>query len=234
MIPWYADGDGDGHGAGEPVAVACDAPPGAVDNADDCDDALLDVHPGADELCNGLRDDDCDGLRDEYSPANVECGPCGLAEHDGATYWACLGAGAFLPAEADCQTRGATVHLANLADDAERQFVRGLAVARLPPMTTTLHFWVGLRLTDALWTDCKGHPEPAAWLALDGQPVTYLAWRTGEPNNYSCDPLCKPKSLADPSCPREMCVELADAAQAFYNDQPCYAAMAGHVCKAPL
>ena len=59
---FYADSDGDGYGDG--VALeACEAPPGHVDNADDCDDSNPDIYPGAVEWCNGL-DDDCDGAID--------------------------------------------------------------------------------------------------------------------------------------------------------------------------
>ena len=45
------DGDGDGHGD-----LAC--------GGDDCDDGDADIHPGADEYCNGV-DDDCDATVDE-------------------------------------------------------------------------------------------------------------------------------------------------------------------------
>ena len=61
---WYADRDGDGYGNGEHVHDGCDPPDGHVDNQDDCQDDLAEVHPGAIELCNGL-DDDCDGLIDD-------------------------------------------------------------------------------------------------------------------------------------------------------------------------
>jgi len=47
-----ADADGDGYGDGND----CFGP--------DCDDTSADVHPGVDEVCNGI-DDDCDGDIDE-------------------------------------------------------------------------------------------------------------------------------------------------------------------------
>ncbi len=59
---WAADAictDADGDGYND---VAC--------GGDDCDDADIDVYPGADEYCNGL-DDDCDGTVDEDDALDV-------------------------------------------------------------------------------------------------------------------------------------------------------------------
>ena len=62
-----ADADGDGH-----QDEAC--------GGDDCDDANQYVHPGAEEMCNGL-DENCDGVPDDgfdfmRDPKN--CGSCGF------------------------------------------------------------------------------------------------------------------------------------------------------------
>jgi len=61
---WYADADGDGYGGDRFTTVACDFPTGYQPFSDDCDDGDPDVHPGADERCNGV-DDDCDDDIDE-------------------------------------------------------------------------------------------------------------------------------------------------------------------------
>jgi hypothetical protein len=61
---WYADTDADGFGDPAASAAACQAPPGHLADASDCDDTTDDVAPGAWELCNG-RDEDCDGQVDE-------------------------------------------------------------------------------------------------------------------------------------------------------------------------
>ncbi len=61
---WYADDDGDGYGDPDETYAACEAPPGYVDDALDCDDDDEDIHPGGTEICND-QDDDCDGDVDE-------------------------------------------------------------------------------------------------------------------------------------------------------------------------
>lgn len=57
---WYGDGDGDGYGAAGDLVSACEAPPGYVSDASDCDDASAQVYPGADEICGDGRINDCD------------------------------------------------------------------------------------------------------------------------------------------------------------------------------
>ncbi|MBK7876946.1 MAG: putative metal-binding motif-containing protein [Planctomycetes bacterium] len=61
---FHRDADGDGFGDPSLTTLACSAPSGFVADATDCDDANGAVHPGAQELCNGI-DDDCDLLVDE-------------------------------------------------------------------------------------------------------------------------------------------------------------------------
>ena len=61
---WYADADTDGFGDVNDSVIACAPPAGYLADATDCDDTAIDVHPGADESCNGY-DDDCDGVIDE-------------------------------------------------------------------------------------------------------------------------------------------------------------------------
>jgi hypothetical protein len=56
---YYSDHDADTYGDPGISQIACVAPPGFVDNADDCNDGNDRMHPGAVELCDRL-DDDCD------------------------------------------------------------------------------------------------------------------------------------------------------------------------------
>ncbi|MFO0684056.1 MAG: putative metal-binding motif-containing protein [Sandaracinus sp.] len=74
-ISLYADTDGDGYGANGPAArMGCSSEPGFAIVSGDCDDARSTVHPGAPELCDGTRDDDCDMLVDENPAAAQACG----------------------------------------------------------------------------------------------------------------------------------------------------------------
>jgi len=61
---WYADADGDGYGDPTATSLACQQPDRFVDDARDCDDTRADIHPEADELCDGV-DNECDGQVDE-------------------------------------------------------------------------------------------------------------------------------------------------------------------------
>ena len=65
FVDWYPDTDGDGYGdIGAETINDCAAPSGYVEDGTDCDDQDAGVHPGADELCDGV-DQDCDGEVDE-------------------------------------------------------------------------------------------------------------------------------------------------------------------------
>ena len=57
---YYRDVDGDGYGDPNKYVFAFEPPSGYVTDNTDCDDDDDTVHPGADELCDGI-DHDCDG-----------------------------------------------------------------------------------------------------------------------------------------------------------------------------
>ena len=67
---FYADADGDGYGDETTAAAGCAAPSGYVDDDTDCDDTDADVHPAAEDRCNGV-DDDCDESIDEDALSGV-------------------------------------------------------------------------------------------------------------------------------------------------------------------
>jgi hypothetical protein len=68
---FFVDSDGDGFGTDSSEAAACEMPSGTVTAGGDCDDADAEVHPDADEICNGL-DSDCDGQVDSPEPADTQ------------------------------------------------------------------------------------------------------------------------------------------------------------------
>jgi hypothetical protein len=61
---YYADADGDGYGDPLSSQRTCVPTSGAVTESTDCDDTQSTVHPGAEEVCDGL-DNDCDNAVDE-------------------------------------------------------------------------------------------------------------------------------------------------------------------------
>ena len=68
---WYQDLDGDDFGDPAVTDDDCSQPPGFTDNGEDCDDLDFYVHPGAEEVCNGV-DDDCDPTTDEDADEDAD------------------------------------------------------------------------------------------------------------------------------------------------------------------
>ncbi|MBX2800647.1 MAG: putative metal-binding motif-containing protein [Myxococcales bacterium] len=81
---WHLDLDGDAFGDPSITTLACDARPGWVDDATDCDDQRATAYPGAAEVCNGL-DDDCDALADDLDP-DLQGAVTSWADLDGDSY----------------------------------------------------------------------------------------------------------------------------------------------------
>jgi len=68
---WYPDSDGDGYGYDEGgYFVGCEPAAGFADNGDDCNESSATIHPGAEEICDGL-DNDCDGVVDGEGTAGA-------------------------------------------------------------------------------------------------------------------------------------------------------------------
>jgi large repetitive protein len=76
---WYGDADMDGYGDPATVTHSCDQPAGHTGDATDCDDTRDDVHPWADEFCDGV-DNNCDGIIDEDDAVDA---PTWHADADG-------------------------------------------------------------------------------------------------------------------------------------------------------
>ena len=70
LSTYYQDADNDGFGDINSPIDACDQPPTAVLNSDDCDDADALINPVANEICNGL-DENCNAQIDEGIPTTT-------------------------------------------------------------------------------------------------------------------------------------------------------------------
>ncbi len=73
---YFADADGDGFGNPAHDTLAMSQPSGFVTNNKDCEDSHPEIHPGADDLCNGI-DDNCNLLTDENAMAIPNISPAG-------------------------------------------------------------------------------------------------------------------------------------------------------------
>ncbi|MDI6882902.1 MAG: MopE-related protein, partial [Patescibacteria group bacterium] len=64
---YYYDSDGDGFGYYGNFQEVCEPPSEqwVIDNTD-CDDSNAKIYPGAKEVCDNFKDDDCDGKEDKY------------------------------------------------------------------------------------------------------------------------------------------------------------------------
>ena len=109
---WYGDTDADGYGDATVSLGDCVAPPGYGSDATDCNDHDGAIHPGADEICNGL-DDDCDTVTDDDATDAVTW----YADTDADGYGdvaapvdACTAPAGTVADATDCDDRRATVH----------------------------------------------------------------------------------------------------------------------------
>jgi hypothetical protein len=78
-LPFWEDADEDGYGDPYAERLACEAPEGAVDNVDDCDDGADFVSPSATDACGDSIDQDCSGddalCSVEYEGWSLTSGP---------------------------------------------------------------------------------------------------------------------------------------------------------------
>jgi hypothetical protein len=58
---WYADADADGFGNPDDVVQDCNQPQGYIADNTDCNDEDVATYPGASEICDNNRDENCDG-----------------------------------------------------------------------------------------------------------------------------------------------------------------------------
>jgi hypothetical protein len=101
------DDDGDGYGSEDSTVLACDPPFGWVLDDTDCNDSDAAVHPGAEEVCNGI-DDDCDDRIDADDPGVTDATTYYI-DHDDDGYGsvayvelACEAPSGFVEDDTDC------------------------------------------------------------------------------------------------------------------------------------
>lgn len=137
----YPDRDGDGFGVSEGRITPCSVlPEGYTDNSTDCDDDDPDVHPDAEEVCDGV-DNDCNGQTDDVT--GIEMWP----DTDGDGF----GNGEVAPVT-DCSGTGATATNGDDCDDSNAEIFPGAE-----------------EVCDGLDNDCDGTLRPDEGdLDLDG------------------------------------------------------------------
>lgn len=90
VYSWDTDGDGFGDPYAK-ITLACKVPEGMVIDKSDCNDNSAKIHPGADEMCGDLIDNNCSGQVDEMPCITYEelCGDNIDNNKDGATDEGC-------------------------------------------------------------------------------------------------------------------------------------------------
>jgi hypothetical protein len=162
---WYLDADGDLHGGDQAMAGCGPPPPGYTDAATDCDDADPEVHPGVDEVCDGV-DNDCDDGTDEWPAAMAgACLGCTAVEHAAHIYYVCDEKLPWADARLACQAR--LGDLVIIADAAENMFV----AAQLPA------------LADRVWIGLNDIALEGMFVWVDATPLVTSFWVNGDPNN---------------------------------------------------
>ena len=166
---WYFDIDGDGFGGALEDEGCGPPPPGYTLESLDCDDSKPKVHPGAEELCDGL-DNDCDLGVDEWPAASKsDCKGCRAVLADGHYYYFCATELAWDAAGAACKTLLADLVVVD--HKLENQSL-GDIIQQIGS-----HWWIGL-------SDLALEGQ---FVWVDGQPLDpdINLWTDGEPNNQS-------------------------------------------------
>ena len=162
---WHQDADRDHRGSRTDTIVACTRPSGYIEDGTDCDDT--DPDPAACEgddgsICATLMGTD-DGQVPDFT------GDCdsaaGFTEFDGHCYYAVNWGNSWMDARASCAAAGG--YLATATTESEADLILSL----------TGRVWIGACDADAEGT----------WTWITGEPWSYAAWGSGEPNNMGAE-----------------------------------------------
>ncbi len=176
VVSRFVDADDDGYGI-DPVNVCVGDEEGTAEEGGDCDDTNDEINPSAEERCNGF-DDDCDGdidIDEGEALCPDGCDPHLYEEH---LYLLCSEPLSFRDAREFCrdETNGLARDLAAIRDADENAFLAGIvtgAPAAGDPWESAA--WIGL-------TD-RGRDGEGNYRWTTGEPVDYLNWAFGEPND---------------------------------------------------
>lgn len=86
---FYFDFDGDGYGVDNLSTnlEACEVPGGYAEQAGDCDDSNVDVHPGVEDLPGNSIDEDCNGVLAPCALGTVTCEGLRARKCDSSGFW---------------------------------------------------------------------------------------------------------------------------------------------------
>tara|TARA_B100001093_G_scaffold510318_2_gene575957 strand:+ start:40 stop:693 length:654 start_codon:yes stop_codon:yes gene_type:complete len=165
---------------------------------DDCDGMVDEAAPAGqiEERCNG-QDDDCDGMVDESNAC-----PC-LRDTDGQTVFLFCGTpgAANEPAFARRRT---WLDARQLCQDIGGD----LGVIRSAAANTYVYSKLQQNGFDDTWIGLNDRQNEMAWVWLDGLPVDYQNWDSGEPNNSGNNEHCGIFLMSDGRAPN-------------WDDRPC-------------
>ena len=150
----------------------------------DCDDEDATANPGAEEICGDGVDNDCSGGADDLP----ECYDC--VEDSG--YLLCHQATTWAMACTICEQSAR--HLVTIDSDSEN---------------STLWALLGTSLGADTWIGFNDLTTEGTWQWVDGSPVSYTQWHSGEPNDSG----------------GEDCAELYKT-YGDWNDLPCTSSLA--------
>ncbi len=114
---FFHDADGDGHGNPGESKMACSlaaAGPGWAASNDDCNDGDGAAFPGAPEVCDNHKDDNCNGVIDSDAPANTtfyrDADGDGFGSAAGGSMMACAPPTGYVTSNTDCNDMDGAVH----------------------------------------------------------------------------------------------------------------------------